>query len=134
MTTRYRCPISTCAWFHEYVASGSAPDCPSDVLSWTPANWADMSDRVGRVVAVAHVIDAHLSTHLPIEWMTELRRYQARAEDAEGQLDRLLDVLELTADVAAAVHPVTSMRLPSRCEVEASATALAGVVNGGDVS
>lgn len=132
MTTRYRCPISTCAWSHDYVASGSVPDIPSDLLSWTRANWADMSERINGMLAAAHVIDGHLATHSTVEWMTELRQYQARAEDAEAQLDRLLDALEQTADVTAAVHPVTSMRLPSRAEVEAARELLAGVA-GGDV-
>lgn len=131
MTTQYFCPISSCGWTQTHVATPEAADCPSDLLDWTPVNWASMSDRAGFDLAVGHVIDGHLATHSPVEWMTELRRERARAEDAEAQLDRLLDVLEQTADVAAGMHPVTSMRMPSRTEVEASAAVLAGTVNGG---
>lgn len=133
MTTRYRCPISTCRWFHDAVAAPPPAYCPPDLLSWSGPTWASMSERIDGGLAAAHVIDAHLVTHSPVEWMTELRLYQARAEAAEDRADRLEVALELTADVTAAVHPVTSMRLPSRAEVEESAAVLAGVTGGGGV-
>lgn len=131
MTTQYRCPISTCGWTQTRVATTATAECPADLLNWTSANWADASERTSADLAVGHVIVGHLATHSPVQWMTELRRYQARAEDAEAQLDRLLDAMEQTADVAAGAHPVTSMKLPSRAEIEATQELLAGARGGG---
>lgn len=129
MTVHYRCPISTCPWFTEYVASASAPECPADILSWSPVAWASMSDRAGRPLSVAQVIDAHLSTHSPVEWMTELRRLQARAEAAETELDETLAALTTAKDFADVTDALTSMRMPTRAELEDVKAAFANVIN-----
>lgn len=132
MTTRYRCPISTCAWFHEYVATSPTPACPQDVLFWTAANWADMSERIDGYLAVAHRIDAHLVTHSPVQWMTELRNERRRTEAATAERDQLRIAVEKFSFLADAVDPLTTRRLPSRAEIEAVRELLAGAV-GGDV-
>jgi len=129
MTTHYRCPISTCPWFHEYVASTSAPECPVSILSWSAVAWASMSDRAGRLLSVVQVIDAHLSTHSPVEWMTELRRVQARAEDAETELDQTLAALKTAKSFAGATDALTSMRMPTRVEFEDVKAAFANAIN-----
>lgn len=131
MIVRYLCPHPTCRWFFSHTVTPRTANVPTDILTWTPANWDAMAERTGPGLTAAHIIDGHLVTHSPVEWMTELRRYQARAEAAEDRADRLEDALEQTADVTAGMHPVTSMRLPSRAEVEMSAAALAAAVNGG---
>lgn len=132
MTTQYRCPISICNWFHEYVAGASAPECPADILAWSPVAWASMSDRANRLLSVVQVIDAHLSTHSPHEWMTELRRVQARAEDSETELDETLSALKMAKSFADAVDAVQTLRMPTRTEFHNVKAALAGVANWGD--
>ena len=79
MTIRYLCPISTCQWFHETVATDSASSYPPDVAHWTLANWADVPQRTGHLLTAVHVIDAHLSTHSPVEWLTDLSLVQYAA-------------------------------------------------------
>lgn len=133
MTTRYRCPISTCRWFFLHVATEPGATPTLNALLLAPRTWPPVTGGPSPTLSVARAVEGHLSTHSPVEWLEELRQYQARAEDAEAQLDRLLDVLEQTADVTAAVHPVTSMRLPSRAEVESARELLAGAVGGGGV-
>lgn len=132
VTVRYRCPLSMCTWFHEYVASDSAPECPADVLLWTASIWAFMPDRVGRSLSVIQVIDAHMSTHSPVEWMTELRQLQARAEDAEAERDRLRTTTQRLAEFTIAVDAVTSPRMPTHAEVQATRALLLDAA-GGDV-
>lgn len=132
MTVRYRCPISVCGWSHEYVASASVPDCPADILSWSAVAWASMSEWTGSLLSVVQTIDGHLATHSSHEWMTELRRYQARAEEAEYELDQTLGALKAAKNFADAVDAVQTMRMPTRAEWEAAKTgllALAGPAN-----
>jgi len=88
-----------------------------------------MSDRAGRLLSVAQVIDAHLATHSPVEWMTELRRVQARAEDAETELDQTLAALKTAKSFADATDALTSMRMPTRAEFEDVKAAFASVIN-----
>lgn len=133
MTTRYRCPISACAWFYDAVATPPPAYCPPDLLAWSGPTWASMSERIDGGLAAAHVIDAHLVTHSPVQWMAELRLYQARAETAESEADRLRIVVEKTAFLADAVDPLTTRRLPSRADVQAARELLAGAVSGGAV-
>lgn len=131
MTTRYRCPISACAWFHDAVAAPPPAYCPPDLPAWSGPTWASMSERIDGGLAAAHVIDAHLVTHSPVQWMAELRLYQARAEVAESEADRLRIVVEKTAFLADAVDPLTTKQLPFRAEVRAVRELLAGAAGGG---
>lgn len=116
-------------WFHEYVASASVPDCPADILAWSPVAWAFMSDRAGRLLSVVQIVDAHLATHSPFEWMTELRRLQVRAEDAETELDQALSALKAAKSFADATDALTTLRMPTRVEFEDVKTAFASLLN-----
>jgi len=88
-----------------------------------------MSDRAGRLLSVAQVIDAHLSTHSPIEWMTELRRLQARAESAETELGQILAALKTAESFADATDALSSMRMPTRAEFEDVKAVFASAIN-----
>lgn len=85
-----------------------------------------MSERVNGSLAIAHVIDAHLVTHSPVQWMTELRNEQRRTEAAIAERDRLRIAVEKLAFLANAVDPLATRRLPSQAEVEATRELLAG--------
>lgn len=100
----HHCPISACRWSHTAVASPAGPEPPTDLVLWTAATWASLSDRPVSGLATAHVVDAHLVTHSPVEWMGEMRRLLGRIESLE----------QLCGELSAAV------RLPSRAEVEAT--------------
>lgn len=118
MTTRYRCPISNCGWSHNAVVTGPAPDWSTDLLMWTPADWAAAPNWVGRTLATVHVINAHLVTHSPVQWMTEIRRERERAEAAERRLIEAQEALESAAVFTDAAHPIHPTRLPSRAELD----------------
>lgn len=126
---RYPCPLPTCQWFYRHAATPATADVPTDILSWTPANWASMAERTGPDLAAAHVIDAHLVTHSPVQWMTELGRERRRADDAEAERDRLHGTAAKLAEFTIAVDTVT--RMPTRGEVEATRELLMYAVNGG---
>lgn len=122
MTVRYPCPLPPCQWFHDHVVTPLTADVPTDILLWTPLNWADMNERTGPGLTAAQKIDAHLATHSPVQWMAELNRERQLRQAAEAERDRAL-------------------WMPSRAEVEAEATDLwrpavavrmgGGTVNGG---
>lgn len=131
MIVPYPCPLPTCTWFYRHVATPGTVNSPTDIVSWTPLNWADMAERTSSGLTAAQIIDAHLATHPPMHWLTLVRSERHRAEDAECTLDRLLNTLEQTADATAAAYPAAPMRLPSRGEVEASAVVLADAMGGG---
>lgn len=125
MIVRYPCPHSDCRWLHDHVATPRTANVPTDILTWTPANWADMAERTGPGLTAAHIIDAHLVTHSPVQWMTELRNERQRTESAIAEQDRLRIAVEKLAFLADAVDPLSTRRLPSRGEVEAMRELLA---------
>lgn len=117
---RYPCPLPTCQWVYRHAATPLTANVPTDILTWTPANWADMAERTGPGLAAAHIIDGHLVTHSPVQWMTELRTERQRTEAAIAERDRLRIVVEKLVFLADAVDPLSTRRLPSRGEVEAT--------------
>lgn len=133
MIVRYCCPISTCSWFTERVASGSASEFEADVLSWSATTWGSVTERINGISTIVQVIDAHLVTHFPVQWMTELRDERRRAESVTTERDRLRIVVEKLSFLADAVDPLATRKLPSRAEVEATRELLASVV-GSDAS
>lgn len=128
---RYHCPILTCRWFHTALASPTAPETPADPILWTAATWANLSVRPVSGLATAHIVDAHLVTHSPIEWMTEMARLRGRIKSAEELISRLSEAVQNAASVTEAVHAVTTMRLPSRAEIESIQAQIAGLVGTG---
>jgi hypothetical protein len=131
MTAQHYCPVLTCRWFHRYVASPFAAEAPADLTRWTVETWAGMSVRPAAGLAAAHVIDAHLVTHSPIEWMAELARRDRRISSLEELVSRLSGAVQNAMSLTEAVHAVTTMRLPSRAEVESIREQLAGLVGTG---
>lgn len=125
MTTRYRCPLSTCRWFHDSEMTPPPAYCPPDILAWSGPTWASMSERIDGGLATAHIIDAHLVTHSPFQWMTELRDERQRTESVTAERDRLRIVVEKLAFLTDAVDPLSTRRLSSRAEVEAMRELLA---------
>jgi hypothetical protein len=126
---RHHCPIVVCRWFHETVASPTTPDAPADLTLWTATTWANMSDRPATGLATAHVIDGHLVTHSPVEWMTEMRRLHVRIKSLEQLCSKLSTGYCMTD-----VESVPA--IPSRAEidaVESIRTQLAGLVGTGGV-
>lgn len=124
MTARYHCPILDCRWFHDAVASRNVPEAPADLTLWTATTWEDMSDRPAAGLATAHVVDGHLVTHSPVEWMTEMRRLLGRIESLQrlcGKLSAGYCMTDLESVVA----------IPSRSEVESVREQLAGLVGMG---
>lgn len=104
---------------------------PTNILMWTPANWEDMAERTGPGLAAAHIIDGHLVTHSPVQWMAMVYGERQRTESVIAERDRLRIVTEKLAFLADAMDPLSTRRLPSRAEVEATRELLAGVLNGG---
>lgn len=131
MTVRYHCPILTCRWFYGALASPSVPETPTDPTLWTAATWANLSVRPASGLAAAHIVDAHLVTHSPVEWMTEMARRDRRIKSAEELISRLSEAVQNAASFTEAVHAVTTMRLPSRAEVESIQEQIAGLVGAG---
>lgn len=124
MIVQHHCPVLTCRWSHRTVASPSAPEVPADLTQWTAETWANMSERPAAGLAAAHVVDGHLVTHSPVEWMTELRRRDSRIESLE----------KLCSQLAAATYPAgldAVTAIPSRAEVESIREQLAGLVGTG---
>lgn len=128
MTVRCHCPIRTCRCFYDVVASPTVPEPPADLTMWTATTWAKLSDRPATGLATAHIIDAHLVTHSPVQWMTEIRRLLGRIESLErlcGKLSTGYCMTDLESVPA----------IPSRAEideVESIRTQLAGLVGTGD--
>lgn len=130
--TRYPCPLPDCTWFHSHMATPLTADVPTDLLAWTHLNWADMSERTGPGLAPAHVIIGHLVTHSPLQWMAMVNAERSRADGVTDERDRLQVVVKKAAFLTDAVDPLTTRRLPSRAEVEATRELLAGAMSGGD--
>lgn len=128
MTRQHHCPVLPCRWFHRTVASPLTPEAPADLTLWTAETWADMSERPAAGLAAAHVIDAHLVTHSPVEWMAEVARRDRRISSLEELVSRLSVAVQNAMSLTEAVHAVTTMRLPSRAEVESIQEQLAGLV------
>jgi len=128
MTVRYHCPILKCRWFHDAAASPIRPAALADLALWTAETWADLSDRPVSGLATAHIVDAHLATHSPVEWMGELARRDRRIKSAERLCGELSAAVQNAMSLTEAVHAVTTMRLPSRAEVESIREQLAGLV------
>lgn len=125
MIVRYPCPHPTCRWFHDHVATQRTAAVPTDILTWTPANWEAMAECTGPELAAAHIIDGHLVTHSPVQWMTELRDERQRTETVAAERDRLRIVVEKLTFLADAVDPLSTRQLPTRAEVEATRELLA---------
>lgn len=85
---RYLCPISDCEWHHD------EPDRPSQPWPWKgsieDSIFAGLMDRAQ---AVDRTIGDHLATHSVLEWFTEVRKQQVRAERAEAALAELRETL-----------------------------------------
>lgn len=131
MIVRYPCSHPDCRWFHDRVATPRTANVPTDILTWTPANWDAMAERTGPGLAAAHIIDGHLVTHSPVQWMAMVYGERQRTESVMAERDRLRIVVEKLMFLADAVDPLSTQRLPSRAEVEATRELLAGVLNGG---
>lgn len=106
------------------MASTPGPEHTADVLTWSPATWSIVSERVGSILSVVQVVDAHLSTHSPVEWVMELARERRRADDAEADRDRLLVAAQKLGNFTITVDAITSTRMPSRADVEATRAVL----------
>lgn len=131
MIVRYPCPHPTCRWFFNHVVTPRTADVSTDILTWTPANWDAMAERTGPGLAAAHIIDRHLVTHSPVQWMAMVYGERSNTEAVTVERDRLRIAVEKLAFLADAVDPLSTRRLPSRAEVEAMRELLAGVANGG---
>lgn len=131
MIVRYPCPHPDCRWFFNHVATPRTVNVPTDILTWTPANWADMAERTGPGLAAAHIIDGHLVTHSPVQWMAMVYGERRRTETVTAERDRLRIVVEKLTFLADAVDPLSTRQLPSRGDVEATRELLADVVNEG---
>lgn len=132
MIVRYPCPHPTCRWFFNHTATPRTANVPTDILTWTPANWDAMAERTGPGLTAAHIIDGHLVTHSPVQWMAMVHGEHSRIEAVTAERDRLLVVAEKLAFLADAVDPLSTRRLPSRAEVKAMRELLAGAVAGDD--
>lgn len=130
MTVKYPCPLRSCAWFYSHAATPATADVPTDILLWTQLNWADMAERTGPGLTAAQVVDAHLVTHSPVQWMGLACAERDRAESVTAERDRLRIVVEKTAFFTEAVDPLTTRRLPSRAEIEAVQALLADAAGG----
>lgn len=128
MTVRYHCPITACAWFHDAAVSDFPSDTPADVLQWPATTWSLIADWSGRMLATGQVVNAHLVTHSPVEWMGEMARLQRRIAAAEQLCGELSVAVQNAAFVTAAIDPIATTRMPSRAEVESVREQLAGLV------
>jgi hypothetical protein len=127
MTRQHHCPVLPCRWFHRTVASPLTPEAPADLTRWTAETWANMSVRPATGLATAHVVNEHLVTHSPVEWMAEIARRDRRISSLEELCGRLAEAVQNAMSLTEAVHAVTTMRLPSRAEVESIREQLAGL-------
>lgn len=132
MIVRYPCPHPTCRWFFSHAVTPRTANVPTDILAWTPANWDAMAERTGPGLTAAHIIDGHLVTHSPVQWMAMVYGERSRTEAVTAERDRLRIVAEKLAFLTDAVDPLSTRRLPSRGEVEAMRELLAGAVAGDD--
>lgn len=128
---RYPCPQPDCPWFFSRVVTPRTANVPTDILTWTPADWDAMAERTGPGLTAAHIIDGHLVTHSPVQWMAMVYGERSRTEAVTAERDRLRIVVEKLMLLADAVDPLSTRRLPSRGEIEAVRALLDAA--GGDV-
>lgn len=131
MIARYPCPQPDCRWFFSHTVTPRTATVPTNILTWTPANWDAMAERTGPGLTAAHIIDGHLVTHSPVQWMAMVHGERSRTEAVAAERDRLRIVVEKLAFLTDAVDPLSTRRLPSRVEVEAVRVLLDAA--GGDV-
>lgn len=118
MTARIRCAISTCRWFHNTVATGVVLAAGPNPAYWNAATWAVLDGVEGDGLTVSSRVAAHLATHMSHEWMAEIRREHDRAYAAERLRDMLIGAMRGAAAFTSAMDALTTMRMPSRAEVE----------------
>lgn len=112
--TTIPCPLATCAWSVDDVATNPAAARSADVLSWPAATWSSTDGWGERPLTIPQQVDAHLATHTAEEWIAELRRELERHEPPEAELTRALAVSVFA--MLAGVGP----QMPSRAEVESA--------------
>lgn len=75
LTTRHLCPLSACGWSYDDTgltssdAAGAAD--AADINTWMHQT------ALGHAARINAVIEAHVSTHSVLEWMTEVARLQS---------------------------------------------------------
>jgi hypothetical protein len=103
MIVRIRCTLSTCAWSHATAATDHVLAAGPDPAYWTAETWTVLADKLGLDYSIAQVVDAHLATHVPHEWMTEVRRLRNAAQPSR---------IPSRADVHATLHTAPDQEGP----------------------
>lgn len=111
-TTRYPCPIGSCAWHHD------ATDNPV-VTEWAGSFDATvLADLAAHIATVDDVVRLHLEAHPLIEWVGEVRRQRARADAAESERDQVLGAVGAAADFNDAMNRLTALPSRSPADIE----------------